>query len=77
MNSVRGRPLHPPTQRKMERDHRSMKNFVKLDNCYSSGQSEQKLQEFVHYYNYQRNHKVLLNLTPSAGYFGQAHRKIK
>ncbi len=77
MKHVRGRPLHPQTQGKIERYHRSMKNIVKLDNFYSPGQLEQKLQEFVHYYNYKRNHEALFNVTPSEVYFGQAHRKIK
>ena len=43
MKHVRGRPLHPQTQGKIERYHRSMKNVVKLDNYYSPGQLEEKL----------------------------------
>ena len=31
MKHVRGRPLHPQTQGKIERYHRSMKNVVKLE----------------------------------------------
>ena len=48
---IRGRPMHPQTQGKIERYHRSMKNIVKLDNYFSPGQLEAKLTEFVHYYN--------------------------
>ena len=36
MKHVRGRPLHPQTQGKIERYHRSMKNVVKLDNYFSN-----------------------------------------
>jgi len=64
-----GRPLHPQTQEKIKRYHRSMKNIVKLDNYYSLGQLEVKLEEFVKYYNYQRYHESLQNLTPADVYF--------
>ncbi len=77
MKHVRGRPLHPQTQGKIERYHRSMKNIVKLDNYFSPGQLEEKLKEFVHYYNYERYHESLQNVTPSEVYFGTAYRKIK
>jgi len=53
---VRGRPLHPQTQGKIERYHRSMKNVVKLDNYYSPEQLERSLQAFVEYYNNKRYH---------------------
>jgi len=50
---IRGRPLHPKTHGKIERYHRSMKNVVKLDNYFSPGQLEAKMEEFVKYCNYQ------------------------
>ena len=56
MKHVRGRPLHPQTQGKIERYHRSMKNVVKFDNYFSPGQLEVKLKEFVQYYNFERYH---------------------
>ena len=74
---VRGRPLHPQTQGKIERYHRSMKNVIKLDNYYSPGQLENKLNEFVHYYNFKRYHESLQNLTPADVYYGRTERKIK
>ena len=76
MTHVRGRPLHPQTQGKIERYHRSMKNIVKLDYYYSPGQLEKKLKEFVQYYNYQRYHESLQNVTPADVYFGISERKI-
>jgi len=77
MKHVRGRPLHPQTQGKIERYHRSMKNVIKLDNYFSPGQLDLKLTEFVHYYNYERYHESLQNVTPAEVYYGQAERKLK
>ena len=74
---VRGRPLHPQTQGKIERYHRSMKNVVKLDNYFSPGQLEEKLKEFVHYYNYERYHESINNLTPAEVYYGKEAQKLK
>lgn len=76
MEHVRGRPLHPQTQGKIERYHRSMKNIVKLDNFFSPGQLEEKLKEFVQYYNYERYHESLQNVTPAEVYHGTAQRKL-
>ena len=74
---IRGRPLHPQTQGKIERYHRSMKNIVKLDNYFSPGQLKLKMKEFVHYYNHERYHESLQNLTPADVYFGRAQRRLK
>jgi transposase InsO family protein len=77
MKHVRGRPLHPQTQGKIERYHRSMKNVVKLDNYFSPGQLESKLKEIVYYYNFERYYESLENVTPAEVYFGTANRKLK
>jgi transposase InsO family protein len=77
IHHVRGRPMHPQTQGKIERYHRSMKNVVKLDNYFSPGQLEAKMEEFVKYYNYQRYHESLQNLTPAEVYFGTGQKKLK
>ena len=77
MKHVRGRPMHPQTQGKIERYHRSMKNVVKLDNYFSPGQLEEKLKEFVQYYNYERYHESLKNLTPAEVYYGKGEQKLK
>ena len=77
MKHVRGRPLHPQTQGKIERYHRSMKNVVKLDNYFSPEQLERKLKEFVEYYNYKRYHESLNNLTPAEVYYGKAEQKLE
>jgi transposase InsO family protein len=77
MKHVRGRPLHPQTQGKIERYHRSMKNVIKLDNYFSPGQLEVKMEEFVKYYNFERYHESIQNLTPAEVYYGCGDRKLK
>jgi putative transposase len=54
-----------------------MKNIIKFDNYFSQRQLEEKLKEFVHYYNFERYHESLQNVTPSEVYLGTANRKIK
>lgn len=76
MSHVRGRPLHPQTQGKIERYHRSMKNVVKLDNYFSPGQLETKMDEFVRYYKYERYHESINNVTPADVYYGKAEKKL-
>lgn len=77
MSHVRGRPLHPQTQGKIERYHRSMKNVVKLDNYFSPGQLETKMEEFVKFYNYERYHESINNVTPSDVYYGRAEKILR
>jgi putative transposase len=74
MTHTRAKPYHPMTQGKIERYHRSMKNQILLENYYLPGQLEQRLAEFVDYYNLRRYHESLNNLTPADVYFarGQA-----
>lgn len=71
---VRGAPYHPQTQGKIERYHRSMKSIVKLDTYYAPSDLEQAIAGFVTYYNTQRYHESLNNLTPDAVYFGWDRR---
>ena len=77
MSHVRGRPMHPQTQGKIERWHRSMKNIVKLENYYLPGDLINRLEEFVEYYNNERYHESLKNLTPADVYFGRGHEILK
>src|SRR6266851_10324151 len=71
MTHTRGKPYHPMTQGKIERYHRSMKNQILLENYYLPGQLEQRLAEFVEFYNLRRYHESLDNLTPADVYFGR------
>ena len=71
MTHTRGRPYHPQTQGKIERWHRSMKNKILLNNYYFPCELEEQLQRFVHYYNHERYHESLNNLTPADVFYGR------
>ena len=71
MKHTRGKPYHPMTQGKIERYHRTMKNVVKLKNYYLPWELEQEIGRFVEYYNHERVHESLGNLTPEDVYRGR------
>ena len=71
MEHIRGAPYHPMTQGKIERWHRTMKNVVKLQNYYLPSELKSAIAEFVAYYNHERYHESLDNLTPADVYFGR------
>ena len=71
MTHTRGRPYHPQTQGKIERWHRSMKNQILLNNYYLPGELQEHLQRFISYYNHERYHESLDNLTPADVYYGR------
>ena len=72
MEHTRSAPYHPMTQGKIERYHRSMKNIVNLQNYFLPTALETEIASFVNYYNHQRYHESLDNLTPADIYFGRA-----
>jgi putative transposase len=72
MAHTRGRPYHPMTQGKIERYHRSMKNILLLENYYSPDELLDQIDLFIEYYNNQRYHEALNNLTPVDVYCGKA-----
>ena len=71
IDHIRGAPFHPQTQGKIERWHQTMKNRVLLENYYLPGDLEMQIWAFVDYYNHQRYHKSLNNVTPADVYFGR------
>jgi len=71
MDHVRGAPFHPQTQGKIERWHQTMKNRVLLENYYLPGDLERQIGAFVEYYNNERYHESLNNVTPADVYFGR------
>ena len=83
MSHTRGAPNHPQTQGKIERWHQTMKNRVLLENYYLPGDLEQQIGQFVNYYNHERYHEAINNVTPADVYFGRdqailnERRKIK
>ena len=77
MDHVRGAPNHPPTQGKIESYHSSMKNVIKLENYYCPEELIYRLDEFVVYYNNNRYHESLQNVTPADVYFGRDKKILK
>ena len=71
---IRGAPFHPQTQGKIERYHRSLKNVINLDNYYYPWELEKVIAEFVEYYNNERYHESINNLTPADVFFGRGEQ---
>ena len=76
MVHIRGAPYHPMTQGKIERYHRSMKAVVKLEHYYFPWELEAALRDFVAYYNNERYHESLDNVTPADAYFGRKYAVV-
>jgi transposase InsO family protein len=74
---LHGRAMHPQTQGKIERYHRSMKNVVKLDHYYCPEELTRALSQFVYYYNHERYHESLDNVTPADVYFGKREQILR
>jgi transposase InsO family protein len=74
---IRGKPLHPMTQGKIERYHRSLKSIICLDTYYSPGALEDEIGRFVAFYNNYRYHESLDNVTPSDVYHGRKEAILK
>jgi len=75
MTQTHGAPYHPMTQGKIERYHRSMKNEINLQKYYMPWELEQEIERFIDYYNNERYHEALDNVTPSDVYYGR-YREI-
>ena len=76
MTHTRGAPYHPQTQCKIERYHRTMKNVVKLQHYDFPWELEASLRDFVAYYNDERYHESLRNVTPADVYFGRQYEVL-
>ena len=77
MKQVHGKPMHPQTQGKIERYHRTMKNVVKLNHFYHPEELIEALKKFVENYNNKRYHESLENLTPADVYFGRSEQILE
>jgi hypothetical protein len=54
-----------------------MKNIVKLDNYYCPEELNEAIDKFVNYYNHQRYHESLNNVTPADVYYGKKEQILR
>lgn len=71
MTQTHGAPYHPMTEGKIQRYHRSTKNEINLQKYYLPWELEQEIERFVDYYNNERYHESLNNVTPADLYYGR------
>src|SRR3546814_19428497 len=77
MGHVRGAPMHPQPQGKIERWHQTLKNRILLENYFLPGDLEAQIEAFVEHYNHRRYHESLNNVTPADAYFARAAAIVK
>ena len=71
MKHLRAKAQHPQTIGKVERWHRTMKDEVTLVVHTSPDQLREAISRFVEYYNRERYHEALKNVTPDDVWFGR------
>jgi putative transposase len=71
MQHIVASPFHPQTNGKLERYHRTAKAQVNLFVYHSPAALGEAMESLVNYYNYQRYHEALDNVTPADVYYGR------
>jgi len=74
---IHARSHHPQTVGKLERLHRTMKERVNLHVYDDPWKLSDAIDRFYHFYNYERYHEALGNVTPADVYFGRAEVIVK
>ncbi len=64
-------PFHPQTNGKVERYQQTLKGEINRVSYEMPSELRQAIESFVEYYNHQRYHEALANVTPADVYFGR------
>src|SRR5690606_8934235 len=77
MSHVRGAPMHPQTQGKIERWHQTMQNRILLETSFRPGDVEARSGAGVQHYSHSRYHETLDKVTPADACCGRAAASLK